>query len=110
MMNIAKMMQQAKSLQEKMQTLQEQLGDIVVEGSSGAGLVKISMTCKGQVQSIFIDPSLMVPSEKEVLEDLLKAAMNDVRGKADAKQAEETQKLMTSMGLPAGMANGGLPF
>lgn len=108
-MNIAKMMQQAKAMQDKMQTMQGELEKVSVEGASGGGLVKVTMTCSGQCQAITIDPSLMVASEKEVLEDLLKAALNDAKTKGDMKKAAETQKMMSDLGLPAGMA-GNLPF
>lgn len=109
-MNIAKMMQQAKVMQEKMQTMQDKMGNVSVEGTSGGGLVRATLTCKGQCQSISIDPSLINPSEKEILEDLVMAAVNDARAKGDAKMAEETQKMMSEMGLPPGMMGGGLPF
>ncbi|PZO88546.1 MAG: YbaB/EbfC family nucleoid-associated protein [Micavibrio aeruginosavorus] len=110
-MNIAKMMQQAKAMQGKMADMQEKMGNVSVEGLSGGGLVKVTMTCKGQCQGISIDPSLLVADEKEVLEDLLKAALNDAKGKGDAKMAEETQKMMSDLGLPPGMlGGGGLPF
>lgn len=110
-MNIAKMMQQAKAMQEKMQVMQEQLANVTVEGASGGGLVKITMTCKGQCTALEIDPSILVASEKEVTEDLIKAAINDAKGKAESKMAEETQKMMADLGLPAGaLGGGGLPF
>lgn len=111
-MNIAKMMQQAKAMQEKMALMQEKMGLTTVEGSSGGGMVKITMTCKGQCQSITLDPSILVASEKDMTEDLIKAAINDAKAKADAKMAEETQKMMSELGLPPGAlgANGGLPF
>ncbi len=110
-MNIAKMMQQAKAMQDKMQSMQEKMGGVTVEGASGGGLVKVVLTCKGQCQSIDLDPSVIVASEKEVLEDLLKAAINDAKAKADSKMAEETQKMMSDLGLPPGMmGSGGLPF
>ena len=108
-MNIMKMMGQAKAMQEKMELMQEQMGHVTVEGASGGGMVRIVMSCKGQAQSVMIDPSLVKPEDREMLEDLLKAAMNDARAKADAKMADETQKMMTDLGLPAGMA-GKLPF
>jgi len=108
-MNIAKMMQQAKAMQEKMQTLQTHMESITVEGVSGGGMVRVVMTCKGTCVSIAIDPSLMKTEEKEIAEDLIKAAINDAKGKADAKLAEETQKMMADLGLPPGMA-GNLPF
>lgn len=110
MMNIAKMMQQAKAMQEKMQVMQEEMSNVTVEGSSGGGLVKVIMTCKGQCTSLDIDPSILVASEKEVTEDLIKAAINDAKGKAETRMADETQKMMSDLGLPAGALGGGLPF
>ncbi len=106
-MNIQKMMQQAKDMQDKMAVMQDKLGDIIVEGSAGGGLVKVSMTCKGEPKSVNIDPSLMNPDETEILEDLVKAAFSDAKAKADTTMADETQKMMGDLGLPAGMQ---LPF
>lgn len=106
-MNIQKMMQQAKDMQTKMAEMQEKLGDIIVEGSAAGGLVTVSMTCKGEMKSINIDPSILNPDEKEIAEDLIKAALNDAKSKADQTMADETQKMMGDMGLPAGMQ---LPF
>ncbi len=110
MMNIQKMMQQAKAMQDKMQVMQEQLALQTVTGESGGGLVKVVMSCKGECQSINIDHSLLLPEEKEVTEDLIKAALNNAKAKADAKLAEETQKMMQDLGLPPGALGGGLPF
>ncbi len=101
-MNIQEMMQQAQVMQEKMQAMQEKLGEIDVEGTAGGGVVKAMMSCKGEVRGLSIDDSMMDLNEKEVLEDLLKAALNDAKSKADQKLAEETQKMMADMGLPAG--------
>ena len=106
-MNIQKMMQQAKDMQDKMAAMQEKLGDIVVEGTAGGGLAKASMTCKGEVKSITLDPSILNAEEKEICEDLVMAAINDAKMKADQTMAEETQKIMGEMGLPAGMQ---MPF
>lgn len=106
-MNIMKMMQQAKEMQSKMAAMQEKLGEAEVQGSSGGGLVKVVSSCKGEVKKLDIDPSLIKGEEKEVLEDLIKAALNDCKAKADQRLAEETQKLMGEMGLPADM---NLPF
>lgn len=108
-MNIQEMMQQAKVMQDKMQEMQEKLGDVEVEGTAGGGLVTVKMTCKGEMRGVAIGDSMMDLNEKEVLEDLIKAAINDAKSKADQKLAEETQKMMSEMGLPAGAA-GGLPF
>lgn len=110
-MNIMKMMQQAKVMQEKMGQMQEKLGAEIVEGTSGGGLVKVTMTCKGQCTGLDIDPSILVASEKEITEDLIMAAINDAKSKADAKMAAETQSMMADLGLPPGaLGNGGLPF
>ena len=106
-MNIAKMMQQAKAMQDKMETLQAGLANVTVEGASGGGMVKITMTCKGQFESIRLDESLLKPEEKEIAEDLIKAAINDAKSKAEVKTADETQKMMADLGLPAGVK---LPF
>lgn len=111
MFNIQQMMQKAQTMQKKMAALQEELADVEVFGSSGGGLVQVVMTCKGAMRSLSIDPSLIVASEKEMLEDMVKAACNDARAKADQKMSEETQKAMADMGLPPGMlGSGGLPF
>lgn len=111
MFNIQQMMQKAKVMQEKMAVLQAELADVEVSGSSGGGLVRVVMTCKGALRNINIDPSLIVATEKEMLEDMIKAACNDARAQADKKMAEETQKAMSDMGLPPGMlGSGGLPF
>lgn len=110
MFNMQQMMQKAQAFQQKMQDLQAEMGNIEVSGQSGGGLVQVTMTCKGILRSITIDPSLVNPSDKEVMEDLIKAACNDARAKADQKMADETQKVMGDMGLPTGMMGGGLPF
>lgn len=106
-MNIQKMMQQAQVMQDKMQEMQEKLGHVEVEGNSGGGMVKVTSTCKGEVRAIVLDESLIVPAEKEVLEDLIKAALNDAKSKADQTLADETQKMMGDLGLPASTQ---LPF
>ena len=101
------MMQQAKAMQEKMKVMQTKMESETVEGSAGGGAVKIILTCKGQCQSITLDPSVL--SDKETAEDLIKVAINDARAKGEAKMADETQRMMSDLGLPAGMA-GNLPF
>ena len=106
-MNIAKMMQQAKEMQGKMEEMQAELGQIEVNGESGGGLVKVTMTCKGELRALDIDPSILVASEKEIVEDLIKAAINDGKNKGDATMADKTQSMMSDMGLPAGTQ---LPF
>ena len=87
------MMDQAKRMQEKMKELQDGLASLEVEGSAGGGLVKIKITGKGEVKKINIDPSLIKPEEAEILEDLLVAAFNDAKKKAEEASAEEMKKL-----------------
>ena len=103
--NIGQMMKQAQMMQENMRRMQEQLGSIEVEGLSGSGMVKISMTCKHEVRRVSIDPSLT--ADREMLEDLLVAAINDAARKAEATIAEKMGSLTAGMGLPAGLK---LPF
>ncbi len=111
-MNIAKMMQQAKAMQTKMQDMQERMGHVNVEGTSGGGAVRVTMTCKGQCKGVALDASVVKAEDKEMLEDLLMAAINDAKAKGDDKMAEETQKMMADMGLPPNAlgGGGGLPF
>ncbi|MFN4008770.1 MAG: YbaB/EbfC family nucleoid-associated protein [Pannonibacter sp.] len=106
-MDFMKMMKQAKQLQEKMGSLQEAFANIETEGSSGGGMVKITIAGKGEIRAIKIDPSLLKEEEAEILEDLIIAAHNEARIKAEAQMQEKTQELMGSMGLPAGMK---MPF
>ena len=109
--NMQQMMQKAQEMQRKMASLQKDLGDLEVEGHAGGGLVKITMTCKGHVKSLRIDPTLANPNDVALLEDIVKAAINDARTKADAKMAEETEKAMGQLGLPPGLLGaGGLLF
>lgn len=111
MFNIQQMMQKAQVMQKKMAALQEEMAGVEVTGQAGGGLVRVVMTCKGALRDIAIDPSLIVASEKDMLEDMIKAACNDARANADSRMAEETEKAMKEMGLPPGMlGNGGLPF
>lgn len=110
-MNIAKMMKQAKEMQTKMQDLQEKLGDIEVSGEAGAGMVQVTVTGKGELKALKIDPKAVDTDDLEMLEDLIVAAFNDGKARADEKMQEESERLMAEMGLPAGMlGGGGLPF
>lgn len=101
------MMQQAQQLQAQMATVQQKLETMEVEGTSGGGLIKVKVTGKGEFKSLWIDPSLMKAEEKEVLEDLIVAAVNDGRTKAEALMGEEMAKVTGNMKLPAGLK---LPF
>lgn len=101
------MMKQAKELQSRMQEMQEQVAAIEVSGSSGGGLIEVTLTGKGMMKSVKIDPSLIKPDDSEILEDLLLAAHNDARGKLEARTAELAQEATGGLPLPPGMK---LPF
>jgi len=105
-MDFMKMMKQAKELQGKMAAMQEEIAEIEVEGTAGAGLVTATMTGKGEMRGLKIDPSLL-NDDVEILEDLIMAAVNDAKAKAEAALQEKTKELMGGLGLPAGMK---LPF
>jgi DNA-binding YbaB/EbfC family protein len=97
------MMKQAAQLQSKMQEMQDQLSNVEVEGISGGGLVAVRMTAKMDVKGVKIDPSLMKPEERVVLEDLLVTALGDARRKAEAAMQEKMQSLTGGLGLPPGL-------
>jgi len=107
MKNLANMMKQAQEVQAKMGELQARLESTEVSGASGGGLVKVTMTAKGAMKRVAIDPSLIVPADVGVLEDLIVAASNDARAKGEAMVQEETQKIMGGLSLPPGIK---LPF
>jgi len=100
-MDIQQIMQQAKEMQDKMQSMQDKLADTEVTGQSGGGMVTITQTCKGEVRHVKIAPEIVNPTDLEMLEDLVKAACNDAKSKADTKLTEETQTMMNDMGLPS---------
>ena len=97
------MMKQAAQLQSKMQEMQEQLGQVEVEGSSGGGLVAVRMTAKMDVKGVKIDPSLMKPEEVEILEDLLVAAHADARRKAEVLLQDKMKAVTGGLPLPPGL-------
>ena len=105
--DMAKMMKAAQEMQGKMAELQEELARTVVMGEAGAGLVRARCTAKGEVTGLEIDPSILVASEKQVVEDLIVAAIRDAQAKAVARGQTEMQKMAESLGLPADMK---LPF
>lgn len=92
----------AETIQSQMGDAQAKLDSIEVEGTAGGGLVKVKCTARGRIMSVAIDDSLMKPEEKQMLEDLVAAAFNDARGKADRVSGEEMQKIQSGMGLPPG--------
>lgn len=95
------LMKQAQQMQENMKKMQEQLATVEIEGQSGAGMVKVTMTCRHDVKRVSIDPSL-VGEDKEMLEDLITAAMNDAVRKVETAIQEKMGGLAAGMGLPAG--------
>jgi DNA-binding YbaB/EbfC family protein len=97
----------AQNAQTELQRAQEVLDTVEVEGTSGGGLVTIRATAKGRILAVSIDESLLQPSEKTMVEDLIAAAINDAKGKADAAAAAEMQKMTSSLPLPPGFK---LPF
>ena len=99
---MAGLMKQAQAMQENMKKMQEELGRTEVEGISGAGMVKILMTCKHDVKQVTIDPSLLT-EEKDMLEDLVAAAFNDAARKAEALSEQKMGSVTAGMGLPGGM-------
>ncbi|HEY2246175.1 MAG TPA: YbaB/EbfC family nucleoid-associated protein [Bradyrhizobium sp.] len=101
------MMKQAAQLQSKMQAMQDELGQIEVEGSSGGGLVSVRISGKMEVKAVRIDPSLMKAEEREVLEDLLVTAFNDAKRKAETAMQEKMQSLAGGLGLPPGLLGPG---
>ena len=105
--DMAKMMKAAQEMQGKMAQLQEDMHNITVTGESGAGLVRAVCTCKGELKSLDIDPSIFNGDDKEVVEDLILAAIKDAQGKASDKAQAEMGKLTEGMGLPKDMK---LPF
>jgi DNA-binding YbaB/EbfC family protein len=100
-------MQMAQNAQAELQKAQDNLEKVEVEGTSGGGLVKIRATAKGRILAVDLDESLLQPSEKTLAEDLIAAAINDARAKADAAAAVEMQKMQSGLPLPPGFK---LPF
>ena len=103
---LAGLMKQAQAMQENLKRAQEELANVEVEGQSGAGLVKVTMTCKHDVKRVTIDPSLLA-DDKDMLEDLVAAAFNDAVRRAEEVSAERMGKLTAGLNLPPGMK---LPF
>ncbi len=103
---LAGLMKQAQQMQDNMRKLQEQLANVEVEGQSGAGLVKVVMTCKHDVKRVSIDPSLLA-DDKDMLEDLVAAAFNDAVRRVEATTQEKLGSLTSGMGLPPGFK---MPF
>jgi hypothetical protein len=107
MKNLGQMMKQAQQMQQAMAEMQEKLAEIEITGTSGGGMVVVTLSGKGEMRKVKIDRSLVDPDDAEVLEDLVVAAHNDAKGKLEARAAEEMQKLTGGLNLPPGL---GLPF
>jgi DNA-binding YbaB/EbfC family protein len=103
---LGQLMKQAQQMQENMRKVQESLASIEVEGQSGAGLVKVVMTCRNDVRRVTIDPSLLA-DDKDMLEDLVAAAFNDAVRKAESTTQEKMSGFTAGLNLPPGMK---LPF
>lgn len=107
MKNLGNLMKQAQEMQGKMAEMQERLAEMTVEGAAGGGLVSVTLSGKGEMKGITIDPSLLNPAEAEILEDLIKAAHGDAKTRSEARSAEEMKELTGGLQLPPGMS---LPF
>jgi len=107
MKNLDDILNMAKNVQDELAKAQANLDKIEVEGVSGGGLVKVRATAKGRITGVEIDESLLQPSEKQMLEDLVAAAFNDARAKADAASSQEMGKMTSGLPLPPGFK---LPF
>ena len=107
MKDIMGLMKQAQAMQAKMAELQAELDNVIVEGQSGGGMVKVTMTAKGAMKSVSIDPSLFKPDEREIVEDLIVAAAEDARRKGEEAAAGKMTAVTAGLPLPPGMK---LPF
>ena len=105
--DMAKLMKQAQEMQSRLSDAQGRLDTIEVEGEAGAGLVRVRATAKGEVTGLAIDPSLFVPEERQVVEDLIVAAIKDAQARAAAAAQAEMAKVTDGLELPPGMK---LPF
>ena len=105
--DLEKIMEMAQNAQNELQKAQDNLDQVEVEGASGGGLVKIRASAKGRIIAVDIDESLLKPTEKSMVEDLIAPALNDARAKADQAAAAEMQKMSAGLPLPPGFK---LPF
>ena len=103
MKNLGNLMKQAQEMQAKMQEMQERLASVEMSGASGAGMVTVTLNGKGEMRGVKIDPSLLKPEEAEILEDLIVAAAQDAKAKAEAVMQEKMQEMAGGLPLPPGM-------
>ena len=107
MKNLGQMMKQAQDMQSKMTEMQDKLSEMEVTGSSGGGMIEVTLTGKSDVRKVKIDPSLIDPNDPEVLEDLIVAAFNDAKSKVESRVSDKMSELTGGMQLPPGFK---LPF
>jgi DNA-binding YbaB/EbfC family protein len=107
MNNLGQMMKKAQQMQAKMAEMQKKLEEVEITGSSGGGMVQVTVNGKGEMRAIKVDPSLLDPNEVEVLEDLIVAGANDAKAKVEAQVSEEMSKITGGLQLPGGLK---LPF
>ncbi len=107
MKDLMGMMKQAKAMQEKMAGLQDEIAQLIVTGQSGGGVVSVTLSGKGEMSALSIDPSLLKEDEKDIVEDLVLAAHNDAKAKLDGAIQAKTEEMTAGLQLPAGMK---LPF
>ena len=102
-MDIMKMMKQVQDMQSKAQAVQQELDSLDVEGRAGGGLVKVTLTGRGTMRAVKIDPSLLKPEDAEMLEDLIVAAFKDARGKVDTLMEDKMKSVTGGLALPPGL-------
>jgi DNA-binding YbaB/EbfC family protein len=107
MVDLMGMMKTAQAMQAKLKDAQDELSRLEVDGQSGGGMVRVTLTGKGEMKAIHLDPTLLTPADKEMTEDLIVAAYADAKAKADRVAAEKMQSLTSGLPLPPGMK---LPF
>ena len=107
MKNLGQMMKQAQEMQNRLQELQAKLAEVEVDGTSGGGMVSVTLNGKGEMRKVRLDPSLFASKDAEMIEDLIVAAFNDAKGKVEAHMAAEMSKITGGLNLPPGMK---LPF
>lgn len=103
MKDLMGMMKQVKDMQDRMQRLQEELGALEITGSSGGGLVSVTLTGKGDMKGVKIDPSLLKPDDAEIIEDLIVAATADAKAKVETRLQEKMSEVTGGLPLPPGM-------
>jgi nucleoid-associated protein EbfC len=106
-MNMQQLLKQAQAMQQKMLDAQEELGNVLVEGSAGAGMVKITLNGKSDMKKVSIDPSLITAGDGEIIEDLIVAAYNDARTKVESEAGSRMESVTGGMALPPGFK---MPF